>query len=173
MLAEQNRIRENRRCRKVFVDVGTALFLPVNTRKQKTAFSYFHPVFLSHLQKLLLEVWKKKACWLSVIVMPPHPLQKKKKREERRCFLKFSNSLTILHTSRLLLSGGFERVRKKEGGVNRESSLSRTISAERQTEERGEITGTCQTRCWYCGALIFNRLGAVLLCLAFHLYGVC
>lgn len=146
MLAVKNRIRENRRCRKGFVDVGTALFLPVNTRKQKTAFSYFHPVFLSHLQKPLLEVLKKEKSMLAYCDCNAPP-PSKKKREERRCFLKFSNSLTILHTSRLLLSGGFERGRKKEGGVNRESSLSRTISAERQTEERGEITGTCQTRC--------------------------
>ena len=42
-----------------------------------------------------------------------------------------------------------------------------------------QITNTCQTRCWYCRALIFNRLGPpphpprCLLCLAFHLCGVC
>lgn len=40
--------------------------------------------------------------------------------------------------------------------------LKQTLSAVPNTEtDRGEkeITSTCQTRCWYCGALIFNRLG--------------
>lgn len=106
----------------------------------------------------------------------------KPKKEWKRCIFKYSRLTVLLQFFTPpflllhLLSEGFESGGKggAREGLTGNPLLRQTLSAVRNTEtDRGEkeITSTCQTRCWYCGALIFNRLGLhstrCLLCLAF------
>lgn len=148
-------------CRKSFV-------LPVYHHKTRVASSYsstLHRVFTKSSVRDLKKTHRLSDCEAG--------------KERKRCIFKFSRPAILLQFFTPLFSSYQEDLRvKEEGGRGWTGNplLRQTLSAVPNTEtDRGEkeITSTCQTRCWYCGALIFNRLGLCssrcLLCLAFHL----